>query len=44
VVEGPGLTGVPDRAAVLVRMGRERVRQLVAPTVAERVGTYEDRP
>ena len=43
VVEGPGLTGVPDRAAVLVRMARERVRQLVAPTVAERVGTYEDR-
>jgi sugar/nucleoside kinase (ribokinase family) len=41
-VEGPGLTGVPDRAAVLVRMARERVRQLVAPTVAERIGTYED--
>jgi sugar/nucleoside kinase (ribokinase family) len=42
VVEGPGLSAVPDRASVLVRMARERVRQLVAPTVAERIGTYED--
>jgi sugar/nucleoside kinase (ribokinase family) len=42
VIEGPGLTAVPDRASVLVRMARERVRQLVAPTVAERIGTYED--
>ena len=41
VVEGPGLTAVPDRAAVLVRMARERVRQLVRPTVAERIGTYD---
>ncbi len=42
VIEGPGLTAVPDRASVLIRMARERVRQLVAPTVAERIGTYED--
>lgn len=42
VIEGPGLSAVPDRASVLVRMARERVRQLVAPTIAERIGTYED--
>jgi sugar/nucleoside kinase (ribokinase family) len=39
VVEGHGLTGVPDRAAVLVRMARDRVRRLVAPAPAERVGS-----
>jgi sugar/nucleoside kinase (ribokinase family) len=42
VVEGPGLTAVPDRASVLARMTHERTRQLVAPTVAQRIGTYDD--
>ena len=42
VVEGPGLTAVPDRSAVLVRMARDRVRRLVTPSVAERVGTYDE--
>lgn len=42
VVEGPGLAGVPDRAAVLVRMTRDRVRRLVVPSSAERVGEYDD--
>jgi sugar/nucleoside kinase (ribokinase family) len=40
VVEAPGLTGVPDRAAVVARMIRERVRRFVEPSVAERVGSY----
>jgi sugar/nucleoside kinase (ribokinase family) len=42
VVEGPGLAGVPDRAAVLVRMTRDRVRRFVVPSSAERVGEYDD--
>ena len=42
VVEAAGLTGVPDRAAVVVRMVRERVRRFVEPSVAERVGSYRD--
>ena len=42
VVEAPGLLGVPDRPAVLVRMVRERVRRFVEPSVAERVGSYRD--
>lgn len=42
VVEGPGLLAVPDRAAVLVRMARQRLAQLVSPTAATRVGSYED--
>ena len=41
VVEGPGLLAVPDRAGVLVRMARERLAQLVSPTDATRVGSYE---
>ena len=32
VVEGPGLAAVPDRAAVLVRRARERVRRAVLPS------------
>jgi sugar/nucleoside kinase (ribokinase family) len=38
-VEGPGLAGVPDRAAVLVRRARERVRRAVIPSEASQVGT-----
>ena len=38
-VEGPGLAGVPDRAAVLVRRARERVRRAVVPSEASQVGT-----
>jgi len=41
VVQGPGLSAVPDRAAVLVRMARERVRQLVVPSITDRVGSDE---
>ncbi len=41
VVEGPGLTAVPDRRAVLIRMAREQVRRLVFPTAAARVGSYD---
>ena len=42
VVEGPGLDGVPDRAAVLVRRARERIRRAVIPTAADQVGTAAD--
>ncbi|HYM83221.1 MAG TPA: PfkB family carbohydrate kinase [Candidatus Dormibacteraeota bacterium] len=42
VVEGPGLLGVPDRGQVLVRMARQRLAQLVAPTDATRVDSYDD--
>ena len=42
VVEAPGLTGVPERPAVLVRMVRERVRRFVEPSLAGRVGSYRD--
>ena len=38
VVEGPGLTAVPDRAATLARMVRDGVRRLVEPATADRVG------
>lgn len=38
-VEGPGLAGVPDRAAVLIRRARERVRRAVIPSEASQVGT-----
>ena len=41
VVEGPGLTAVPDRAAVLVRRARERVRRAVVPSEVAQVG-WED--
>ena len=37
VVEGPGLEAVPDRAAVLVRRARERVRRAVVPSEASQV-------
>lgn len=38
VVEGPGLVGVPDRTAVLVRRARERVRRAVIPSEVAQVG------
>ena len=38
-VEGPGLAGVPDRAAVLIRRARERVRRAVVPSEVSQVGT-----
>jgi sugar/nucleoside kinase (ribokinase family) len=41
VVEGPGLDGVPDRAAVLVRRARERIRRAVVPTEVSQVGKVE---
>jgi len=40
-VEGPGLSGVPDRAAVLVRRARERVRRAVVPSEVSQVGSVE---
>ena len=40
-VEGHGLAGVPDRAAVLARMARERVGRIVRPSRADHVGSYE---
>jgi sugar/nucleoside kinase (ribokinase family) len=41
VVEGPGLSGVPDRSAVLVRRARERIRRAVIPTEVSQVGVAE---
>jgi hypothetical protein len=41
VVEGPGLDGVPDRAAVLVRRTRERIRRAVVPTAVTQVGAVD---
>jgi sugar/nucleoside kinase (ribokinase family) len=41
VVEGPGLDGVPDRAAVIVRRARERIRRAVIPTEVSQVGAVE---
>ncbi len=38
VVEGPGLGAVPDRAAVIVRRARERVRRAVIPSEVAQVG------
>ncbi len=38
VVEGPGLTAVPDRTSVLVRRARERVRRAVIPSEVTQVG------
>jgi sugar/nucleoside kinase (ribokinase family) len=38
VVEGPGLDGVPDRAAVVVRRARERIRRAVMPSEVTQVG------
>jgi sugar/nucleoside kinase (ribokinase family) len=43
VVEGPGLDGVPDRAAVLVRLARERIRRAVLPAEVSQVGALEPR-
>jgi sugar/nucleoside kinase (ribokinase family) len=40
-VEGPGLSGVPDRAAVLLRRARERVRRAVVPSAATQVGLVD---
>ena len=40
-VEGPGLAGVPDRAAVLVRRTRERVRRAVVPSEVSQVGAVD---
>ena len=40
-VEGPGLSAVPDRAAVLVRRTRERVRRAVIPSEVSQVGAIE---
>ena len=41
VVEGPGLEGVPDRAAVVVRRARERIRRAVIPTEVSQVGAVD---
>lgn len=38
-LEGPGLSAVPDRTAVLVRRARERIRRAVVPSAAVQVGT-----
>ncbi len=43
VVEGWGLAGVPDRAQVITRLVRERVRRIFGPARAETVGSYADR-
>ncbi len=43
-VEGPGLAAVPDRAAVLVRRARERVRRAVVASEATQVSVPESRP
>lgn len=40
VVEGMGLAGVPDRTATVARMVRDQVRRSIAPTDADRVGSY----
>jgi hypothetical protein len=41
VVERPGLEGVPDRAAVLVRRARERIRRAVSPSEVTQVGALD---
>ncbi|MEO8438003.1 MAG: PfkB family carbohydrate kinase [Chloroflexota bacterium] len=41
VVEGPGLEGVPDRTAVLVRRTRERIRRAVLPSELTQVGAMD---
>jgi sugar/nucleoside kinase (ribokinase family) len=40
VVEGWGLAGVPDRAQVITRLVRERVRRIFGPARADTVGSY----
>ncbi len=42
VVEGPGLSAVPDRAATLARMVGNDLRRLVRPVPADRVGVDRD--
>ena len=39
--KGSGLDGVPDRAAVLVRRARERIRRAVLPTEVSQVGAVD---
>ena len=41
VVEGPGLSAVPDRRAVLERMAAARVHEVVSATTIDRVGADE---
>ncbi len=41
VVEGLGLDGVPDRAAVIVRRTRERIRRAVLPAEVSQVGAVD---
>ncbi len=41
VVEGMGLAGVPDRAAMVARVVRDQVRRSITPADADRVGSYE---
>jgi sugar/nucleoside kinase (ribokinase family) len=40
VVEDWGLAGVPDRAQVITRLVRERVRRIFGPARADTVGSY----
>jgi len=40
-VEGPGLAAVPDRAAVVVRRARERIRRAVLPSEVSQVGAID---
>jgi sugar/nucleoside kinase (ribokinase family) len=40
-VEGAGLAGVPDRAAVILRRTRERVRRAVSPSEEAQIGSGE---
>lgn len=41
-VEGLGLDGVPDRAAVMVRRARERVRRAILPSASSQVWMLDD--
>ncbi len=41
-VEGIGLDGVPDRAAVMVRRARERVRRAIVPSASSQVWRLDD--
>lgn len=42
IVEGPGLAGVPDRAAVLERLLRDEDGPSVLPSRADRVGSHRE--
>jgi hypothetical protein len=44
VVEGPGLSAVPNRRAVLARMDDARVEEVVSTATIGRVGADEDEP